>query len=92
MDIVQKLVYLKKSTAFSPQLALNIKHFYNNRFKSTVTRCTEDESLVLIIDTTLTKLSYLSMLRKTSKQRKNDIYPSYNIIKKEKFNVIQITL
>ncbi|CAI6363407.1 unnamed protein product [Macrosiphum euphorbiae] len=73
---------LKQSTEYSPQRALKIKHTYNNRL-SVVKPYTADEALALIIDAKLTKFSY-SMLRKGSKQRKADIYPSYNKIKESK--------
>lgn len=67
MEIVQQLVYLKKSTEFSPQCALNIKHFYNCTKDTQNTHCTKDESLILIIDTILTKLSYLLNVKKDIK-------------------------
>ncbi|KAL4104515.1 hypothetical protein QTP88_019810 [Uroleucon formosanum] len=73
---------LKQSTEYSPQRALKIKHTYNNRL-SVVKSYTADEVLALIIDAKLTKFSY-SMLKKGSKQRKADIYPSYNKIKESK--------
>lgn len=73
---------LKQSTEYSPQRALKIKHTYNIRL-SVVKPYTADEALALIIEAKLTKFSY-SMLRKGSKQRKADIYLSYNKIKESK--------
>lgn len=74
---------LKQITECSPKRAVSIRKMYKNRNKSVSSSYTADEALSLIIDAKLTKNSYL-ILKKGSKLRNADIYPSYDQIKMAK--------
>lgn len=70
---------IKEATQTSPTRATKILETWKNKSKFKLERYTADEALALIINSRLSKSSYLQ-IRKGAKKRGADIYPSYHNI------------